>query len=124
MADEWIPTDEILRKKSPREYLALSDFPSVERYSAWRYLGGGAFGTVFAAVPAGMGRIEAVKRLPIAEERVRKMALAETQVMAQLPPHPHLVTLFDADLSEDALFMTMQFLDGQPLDTLPMPVPV
>jgi O-acetyl-ADP-ribose deacetylase (regulator of RNase III) len=124
MADDWIPTPEILRKKGPPEYHALQDFPSVERYSAWRYLGGGAFGTVFAGVHGGLGRIEAVKRIPIAEPRVQKMALAETRVMAQLPPHPHLVTLFDAELSDDALFMTMQYLDGQPLDSLPLPVAV
>src|SRR5579859_2514394 len=124
MADDWIPTPEILRKKAPPEYFALRDFPSVERYSAWRYLGGGAFGTVFAGVHGGLGRIEAVKRIHIADPRVQKMALAETRVMAQLPPHPHLVTLFDAELSDDALFMTMQYLDGQPLDSLPLPVAV
>jgi O-acetyl-ADP-ribose deacetylase (regulator of RNase III) len=124
MADDWIPTDEILNKRAPAEYGVLRGFPSVERYSAWRYLGGGAFGTVFAGVHGGLGRIEAVKRIPIAEARVRHMALAETRVMAQLPPHPNLVTLFDAEESDDALFMTMQYLDGQPLDSLPLPVAV
>ena len=124
MEGDFIPTAEILRKKAPPEYQALRNFPSVERYSAWRYLGGGAFGTVFAGVHGGLGRIEAVKRIPIADPRVQKMALAETQVMAQLPPHPHLVTLFDAELSDDALFMTMQYLDGQPLDSMALPVAV
>jgi O-acetyl-ADP-ribose deacetylase (regulator of RNase III) len=124
IADVWIPTEDILKRRAGKEYHALREFPSVDRYSAWRYLGGGAFGTVFAGVHGGIGRIEAVKRIAMADARVRHMALAETRLMAQLPPHPHLVTLFDAELSEDALFMTMQFLDGEPLDSLALPVPV
>src|SRR5688572_15866650 len=104
MSDVWVPTEDVLKRRGPKELHALREFPSVDRYSAWRYLGGGAFGTVFAGVHGGIGRIEAVKRIAMADERVRHMALAETRLMAQLPPHPHLVTLFDAELSETALF--------------------
>jgi O-acetyl-ADP-ribose deacetylase (regulator of RNase III) len=122
--DEWIAAEQLQRGSAPAQYEQLRDFPSLGRYRSWRYLGGGAFGQVFAGMHGGLGRIEAVKRMPMADARVRSLALSEARTMAQLPPHPHLVTLYNAEESQAAIFMTMQFVDGKPLDSMQLPVEV
>ncbi len=121
---EWIATDDIAHRRAPEKYNGLRDFPSLHRYRAWRYLGSGAFGVVFAGVRDGLGRTEAVKRLTIADQSVRHLSLMEAQLMANLPPHPHLVTLYNAEESDDALYLTMQFIDGKPVDKLELPQPL
>ncbi len=114
----------MLRREAPVAYSLLSDFPSLGRYHHWRFLGGGAFGRVFAGVHGSLGRIEAVKRMEIRDPRVRKLAVEEARVMARLPPHPHMVTLYNAEESESAIFMTMQYVEGRPLEDMQLPVPV
>ena len=123
-AKQWLPTDAILRGDAPPAYLPLRDFPSVQRYRSWRFLGGGAFGRVFAGVHGDLGRIEAIKRMEIADDRLRHMALEEARTMARLPPHPHLVTLYNVEERERAIYMMLQCIDGKPLDGLQLPVPV
>jgi O-acetyl-ADP-ribose deacetylase (regulator of RNase III) len=121
---EYFATEAIRARVAPPEFAHLAAFPSLDRYSAWRYLGGGAFGKVYAGIHRGHGRIEAVKYMPLPDDRSRHMAMEETRVMAQLPPHPHLVTLFDVEDTRDAIYLTMQLLDGAPLDSLSLPLPV
>ncbi|HZS41502.1 MAG TPA: serine/threonine-protein kinase [Polyangia bacterium] len=123
-SDEWVPTETIARGKAEGAYALLRDFPSLNRYRSWKYLGGGAFGKVFAGVHGGLGRIEAVKRMAIPDARVRSMALGEARLMAALPPHPHLVTLYNAEEQKDAIFLTMQCVDGKPLEDLALPLSV
>jgi len=124
MADGFVDAGAVRNGTAPPPYHLLREFPSLGRYVSWRHLGGGAFGTVFAGVHRNHGRIEAIKRVAIADARARTLALAETGVMAQLPPHPHLVTLYDAEETDGALFLIMQYVDGQPLDALTLPAPV
>jgi len=124
MASEYFATEAIRAGVAPANFGPLAAFPSLDRYSAWRYVGGGAFGKVWAGIHRGHGRIEAVKYMPLPDERSRHMAMEETRVMAQLPPHPHLVTLYDVEETRDAIYLTMQFLDGMPLDDLSLPLPV
>jgi O-acetyl-ADP-ribose deacetylase (regulator of RNase III) len=123
-SDDWVPTETIARGKAEGAYALLRDFPSLQRYRSWKYLGGGAFGKVFAGVHGGLGRIEAVKRMQIQDPRVRQMALGEARLMAALPPHPHLVTLYNAEESQGAIFLTMQCIDGKPLEDMPLPLSV
>src|SRR5581483_11657085 len=117
-SDEWVPTETIARGKPERAYPLLRDFPSLNRYRSWKYLGGGAFGKVFGGVHGGLGRIEAVKRMAIPDARVRSMALGEARLMAALPPHPHLVTLYNAEEQKDAIFLPMHCVDGKPFEDL------
>jgi O-acetyl-ADP-ribose deacetylase (regulator of RNase III) len=121
---EWITTEDVLEGRAPEKYYGLKDFPSLMRYRAWRYLGAGAFGVVYAGVRDGLGRTEAVKRMKIADQQVRHLSLMEAQLMANLPPHPHLVTLYNAEESDDALFLTMQCIDGKPSDKVALPMPL
>src|SRR5206468_1557792 len=121
---EWIPTEAVLGGQAPVAYSLLKDFPSLARYRQWRFLGGGAFGRVFAGVHGSLGRIEAVKRMEIKDPRVRKLAIEEARTMARLPPHPHLVTLYNAEESQNAIFMTMQYVEGKPLEDMELPVSV
>ena len=120
----WIPTETIAHGNAPQPYALLRDFPSLQRYRSWRFLGGGAFGRVFAGVHGDLGRIEAVKRMEIADDRFRHLAIEEARTMARLPPHPHLVTLHNAEEHNRAIYMTMQYVDGRPLDAMDLPVTV
>jgi hypothetical protein len=81
---DWIATDAIARRGAPIAYTLLDDFPSLQRYHQWKFLGGGAFGRVFAGVHGSLGRIEAVKRMEIKDPRIRRLALEEARVMARL----------------------------------------
>jgi O-acetyl-ADP-ribose deacetylase (regulator of RNase III) len=120
---KWIDTAAIPRS-APPEYAPLAYFPSLARYASYSYLGAGAFGKVYAAVHGELGRIEAVKRIEIRDPRQRQMALAEAEILARLPPHPSLVTLYDVETDNEALYLLLQFIDGQPADSLALPLPV
>src|SRR5579872_698500 len=93
---KWIDTA-LISRKPPPEYASLTGFPSLARYASYSYVGSGAFGKVYAAVHGELGRIEAVKRIEISDPRQRQMALAEAEILARLPPHPNLVTLYDVE---------------------------
>ncbi len=120
---KWIDTSIISRNGSP-EFAGLASFPSLARYASYSFVGAGAFGKVYAAVHGELGRIEAVKRIEIGDPRQRQMALAEAEILATLPPHPNLVTLYDAETDHQALYLLLQFIDGQPADQLQVPMPV
>jgi serine/threonine-protein kinase len=120
---EWIDAYTV-QHNPPPEFAGMETFPSLHRYNSYSYLGAGAFGKVFAAVHAGLGRIEAVKRIEMQDERQRQMALREAEIMARLPPHPNLMTLYNAEADNRALYLMLQYIDGQPVDSLPLPLPI
>lgn len=120
---QWIDA-RALQSRPPPNYEGLESFPSLHRYTAYSFLGAGAFGRVYAAIHAGLGRIEAVKRIEIQDDRQRQMALAEAEILARLPPHPNLVTLYNAEIDRRALYLSLQYIDGPPADTLPLPLPI
>ncbi|OAI54255.1 hypothetical protein AYO44_15270 [Planctomycetaceae bacterium SCGC AG-212-F19] len=94
-------------------------------------LGEGGMGQVFKARHARLGRIVALKVIrkdkladPEAVGRFRR----EIQAVAQLS-HPNVVAAFDADQTDDALFLIMEYVEGIDLARLvreqgPLPVPV
>ncbi len=120
---QWIEA-RLIHENPPQGYECLRTFPSLFRYHSYSFLGAGAFGRVYAAVHAGLGRIEAVKRIEILDDRQRRMALAEAEVLARLPPHPNLVTLYNAEMDGQALYLSLQYIDGKPADDLKLPLPI
>ncbi len=120
---QWVDVQTVKRNPPP-DYVGLSGFPSLQRYTNYSFLGAGAFGRVYAAVHAEIGRIEAVKRIEIHDPRQRQLALAEAETLARFPPHPNLVMLYNAEADDRALYLMLQYVDGVPADALPLPLPI
>jgi tRNA A-37 threonylcarbamoyl transferase component Bud32/TPR repeat protein len=89
-----------------------------KRYEILEEIGRGGMGVVFRARDRRLGRIVALKRL---SENLRDHARAvqlfmrEAQAAAALN-HPNIVTIYDVDQDDGALIITMELLEGLPLN--------
>jgi tetratricopeptide (TPR) repeat protein len=90
------------------------------RYEILSELGRGGMGVVYEARDRRLGRTVALKRLP---DNLREnptalqLFLREARAAAALN-HVNIVTLFDADQEDGSYYLTMEFLDGLPLDKI------
>jgi len=90
------------------------------RYEILAEIGRGGMGVVYQARDRRLGRSVALKRLP---DNLREnptavaLFLREARAAAALN-HPNIVTLFDADQEDGHYYLTMEFLDGLPLDKI------
>jgi tetratricopeptide (TPR) repeat protein len=90
------------------------------RYEILAEIGRGGMGVVYQARDRRLGRSVALKRLP---DNLREnptavqLFLREARAAAALN-HPNIVTLFDADQEDGNYYITMEFLDGLPLDKI------
>jgi tRNA A-37 threonylcarbamoyl transferase component Bud32 len=90
------------------------------RYEILGELGRGGMGVVYQARDRRLGRVVALKQLP---DNLREnptavqLFLREARAAAALN-HPNIVTLFDADQEDGNYYLTMEFLDGLPLDRI------
>ncbi|HVH08063.1 MAG TPA: serine/threonine-protein kinase, partial [Myxococcota bacterium] len=94
--------------------------PAESRYELLNEIGRGGMGVVYQARDRRLGRTIALKKLP--EElndnpTAVKLFLREARAAAALN-HPNIVTLFDADQEAGGYYITMEFLDGLPLDQI------
>ncbi|HET9820580.1 MAG TPA: serine/threonine-protein kinase [Burkholderiaceae bacterium] len=95
----------------------------VGRYALKHQLGAGGLGTVYAALDPLLSRSIAVKTLridaiaPAEREAFGARLLAEARAAAGLN-HPHIVTVFDAGLSEQGVYVAMERLRGRDLRQL------
>ena len=106
----------------------LLDGPAGERYDVMERLGRGGMGVVYKARDRELGRLVALKVLPLAadggaRERLRREARAASAV-----DHPHLATVYDLGRTADgAPFVAMAYVEGETLrDRLargPLPAP-
>jgi hypothetical protein len=90
------------------------------RYEIEKEIGRGGMGVVFRARDKVLGRIVALKRLPdnLKEHPTAvKLFLREARSVAALN-HPNIVTLFDAGQEDGSYYLTMEYLEGQPLHAL------
>jgi tetratricopeptide (TPR) repeat protein len=91
------------------------------RYELLEEVGRGGMGIVYRALDTRLDRIVALKRLP--EDLLRhhpralQFFLREAQSAARLN-HPNIVTVYDADRQDGQFFITMELLEGQPLQTV------
>jgi TolB-like protein/Flp pilus assembly protein TadD len=83
-------------------------------------LGAGGMGEVYRATDTKLGRDVALKVLPaeMAHDPDRLARFRrEAKALAQLD-HPNIVTIYSVEESEGVHFLTMQLVEGQPLDRL------
>ena len=91
-----------------------------DRYEILEQLGAGGMGVVFKAKDKQLGRMVALKRLPenlSAHPAAIKFFEREARSAAALN-HPNIVTLFDAGQANGQYFITMEMLEGTPLDVI------
>ena len=83
-------------------------------------LGSGGMGEVYRATDTRLGRDVALKVLPAEmahdPERLARFR-REAKALAQLD-HPNIVTIYSVEESEGVHLLTMQLVEGQPLDHL------
>jgi serine/threonine protein kinase len=99
---------------------------ALDRFGKYRSLGRigqGGMAEVFLAVgrgPAGFNKLVVIKRLResvASEAAYREMFLDEARLAARLN-HPNVVQTYEVFEHEGAYFITMEFLEGQPLSAL------
>ncbi|MEN3041343.1 MAG: serine/threonine-protein kinase [Bacteroidia bacterium] len=91
-----------------------------EKYEIIRTLGEGGMGVVYLAIQKRIERKVAIKSIAPYLARdpvVRERFTAEAAVLARLN-HPNIVTLYDYVEGEDALYLIMEYVEGQPLSEL------
>jgi tetratricopeptide (TPR) repeat protein len=97
-----------------------SAFTSGFRYEILEEIGRGGMGIVFKARDRRLGRVVALKRLPDNlrnHPKAINLFLREARAAAALN-HPNIVTLFDADREGDTFYITMELLEGSPLQNI------
>ena len=93
----------------------------VGRYQILEELGRGAHGVVYKALDPAIGRTIAIKAIAIEDthsadsERVRDGIWGEARLAGTLS-HPSIVAVYDVVNSHDAVFIVMEFVDGEPLE--------
>lgn len=115
--------DAQLRGSGPSD--ALGDLPTtgrISRYEIKYKLGEGGLGTVHAAHDPLLSRTVAIKTMRVTapdEERksLESMLLHEARAAAALN-HPYIVTVHDAGLSEQGVYLAMEYLRGSDLRRL------
>jgi eukaryotic-like serine/threonine-protein kinase len=97
-------------------WMSTPSVQSVGRFQIKSEIGRGAFGHVYLAYDPVLDREIALK-VPRIEARRRDLVrrfLREAQTAAKLH-HPHIVTVFEADLAGDTLYIASEYVPGQTL---------
>jgi serine/threonine-protein kinase len=94
----------------------------IGRYALKYQLGEGGLGTVFAAHDPLLSRLIAVKTLNVKvpeheRDAFNTLFLNEARAAGGLS-HPHIVTVFDAGISDDRAYIAMELLKGRDLQQL------
>ena len=94
----------------------------IGRYALKYQLGAGGLGTVFAAHDPLLSRLIAVKTLNVEikddeRESFNALFINEARAAGGLS-HPHIVTVFDAGVSDDRAYIAMELLKGRDLRQL------
>jgi non-specific serine/threonine protein kinase len=89
-------------------------------YQIQALLGAGGMGEVYRATDTRLGREIALKILPsdVATDRQRISRLHREARAAAALNHPNIVTLFSVEENDGVHFLTMELVDGRPLDEL------
>jgi eukaryotic-like serine/threonine-protein kinase len=93
----------------------------VDKYEILEQIGCGGMGAVYKALHPHFKKYIAIKEIrsdlagsPDIQARFEK----EAELLAQLPPHPNIVTVRDAFVSDGRLFLVMDFIDGETLNEI------
>jgi serine/threonine protein kinase/tetratricopeptide (TPR) repeat protein len=93
---------------------------TLSHYQILAAIGAGGMGEVYRAMDTKLGRDVALKVLPadMARDPQRLMRFQrEARAVAALN-HPHIVTIFSVEEADGLHFLTMELIEGQPLDRL------
>jgi len=100
----------------------LPELKRLGKYELLKELGRGSMGVVYEALDTSLNRKVALKLLHPrpgsgfreSEQDVQQF-VKEAQLSANLPKHPHIVTVYEAGLLEHRHFIAMERIEGQPL---------
>jgi serine/threonine protein kinase len=104
----------------PTIHAAAEAFSQEFRYEILEELGRGGMGIVFKARDRRLGRVVALKRLPDNlrdHPKAVELFLREARSAAALN-HTNIVTLFDAGQEDGTYYITMELLEGLPLQKI------
>jgi len=116
--EEGLDTRALRGSLEKRLFGDAAEATHVGRFRILRSLGRGGMGVVYAAHDPQLDREVALKLLH--QDRRRESSassqdlLAEARALARLT-HPHVVTIYETGLHEGALFLAMEFFDGDTL---------
>jgi eukaryotic-like serine/threonine-protein kinase len=127
-AGPWSQADTVQLEipEVPSEEEARSeDMPTIGhigRYGLKFRIGEGGLGTVFAAYDPLLSRLIAIKTLHVdlpreEREQFNRMFLNEARAAGSLS-HPHIVTVYDAGISPQGMYIAMELLRGKDLRQL------
>lgn len=127
-AGPWSQADTVQLEipQVPSEEEARSeDMPTIGhigRYGLKFRIGEGGLGTVFAAYDPLLSRLIAIKTLHVdlpreEREQFNRMFLNEARAAGSLS-HPHIVTVYDAGISPQGMYIAMELLRGKDLRQL------
>ncbi len=109
-----------IRDTLARPPAGATAFVSEERYEILEEVGRGGMGLVYKARDRRLNRIVALKRMPANlrdHPGAVQLFLSEAQASARMN-HSNIVTLYDADQDNGAFFITMELLEGLPLNEI------
>jgi tetratricopeptide (TPR) repeat protein/predicted Ser/Thr protein kinase len=118
--DSDSPADDYLTaaaKPAARTHVQLARGSCVDRYILVGELGHGGMGVVYKAYDPELNRPIALKLLLAAEqgsEAARERLLREAQALARLQ-HPNVIAVYDVGPFRGAVFIAMEFVEGQTL---------
>jgi serine/threonine-protein kinase len=101
----------------------MPDIPkTIDRYEVIKKLGKGSRGTVYLGRDPYIDRRVAIKMYRVPEhkgpkqvKKYRKKFFVEAQ-SAGLLMHPNIVAVYDADITDDICYITMEYVDGRTLE--------
>jgi len=91
----------------------------IDKYEILSVIGRGGLGTVYKAFHPHLKKYIAIKEISadLADRsEFRRMFEQEIELLAKLPAHPNIVTIRDALVWQERLFLVMDFIDGVDLN--------
>ncbi len=106
----------------PDEYRSdvLNPGTRIGGFEVVRLIGSGGMGKVYEATQLSLNRSVALKTLSrrmSASERQEQRFLVEVRATASLQ-HPNIVTIYEADIKDDFLFLAMALIEGESIDKM------
>src|SRR5262245_35107513 len=94
--------------------MSVADPTPFGKYLLLREAGRGGRGVVYEARDTVLDRRVALKMARSGQDD--EIFLTEERLCANLPKHPHIVTVFDAGVVDGKRYMAMEFIQGQPMN--------